>query len=126
MLFREFILGNNSTGLVTGTSDSVSVVGGEDPSLLVGGILPGESAILFGSGTATSVFVAPSATIASWDAFFASVQSAGAAAAASGTSGAIDPSVTSAGLKGRGEAPRAGLVVEAVLVASVGYVFGLF
>ena len=56
----------------------MSVVGGEQPSLLLGGnnILPGESAILYGSGTATSVYVAPSATIASWDKFFAAESAA--------------------------------------------------
>ena len=121
-MFREFILGNNQTGLVTSTSGTTNVVGGEDPSLLVGenNILPGESAILFGSGTATSVFVAPSATIASWEAFFASVQSA-EAAAASGTNGAANPSSTSAGLKGCSVMPRSVLLLQAVSVALVGY-----
>ncbi|KAL5512897.1 hypothetical protein ACEPAH_3295 [Sanghuangporus vaninii] len=51
--------------LIRDSSDSESVVGGEDSSHLMDDILPGESATLFGSGTVTSVFVAPSATIAS-------------------------------------------------------------
>ncbi|KAL5537214.1 hypothetical protein ACEPAF_1037 [Sanghuangporus sanghuang] len=125
VLFREFILGNNSTGLVTNSSAGESVVGGEDPLLLVGDILPGESAILFGSGTATSVFVAPSATIASWEAFFASVQSADAAAAsatsASSASGAVDPSTSSAGARGSVGVSRINLVDQVVFMALVGF-----
>lgn len=66
-MFREFILGNNQTGLVEGSS----VVGGEDPSLRTDHALAGQTGILAGSGTATSLFFYPSATIAAWNSFFA-------------------------------------------------------
>jgi carboxypeptidase D len=72
VMFREFILGNNKTGLLIDSNSTA--VGGENPSLLLGpnNIYPGRKGILYGSGTATSLYTAPSATIASWEAFFAS------------------------------------------------------
>ncbi|PAV20228.1 alpha beta-hydrolase [Pyrrhoderma noxium] len=88
VFFREFILGNNSTGLVTTSSDgSVSVTGGEDSSLIEGlrNILPGESAILYGSGSATSTFVFPSETISAWENFIVSALSEEAVNAPSAT-----------------------------------------
>lgn len=72
-MFREFILGNNETGLLLpGTS---TPIGGSDPLILQGSnnILQGESSILFGSGTATSQFIAPSATIEAWETFWVGV-----------------------------------------------------
>lgn len=69
-MFREFILGTNQTGLVQ--SDG-SVVGGENQSLYVGGIIPGQANILAGSGTATSFYLAPSATVEAWNEFYSSV-----------------------------------------------------
>ncbi|KAL5492153.1 hypothetical protein ACEPAI_3600 [Sanghuangporus weigelae] len=75
VLFRDFILGSKDTGLVKADG---SVVGGEDPSLIVGdtGAIPGQASILYGSGTATSVYIAPSASIASWDGFLSDVAAA--------------------------------------------------
>jgi carboxypeptidase D len=72
VMFREFVLGNNKTGLVLDPKSPA--IGGEDPSLALGpyNILPGRKEILYGSGTATSWYIAPSATIAAWEAFFAS------------------------------------------------------
>ncbi len=87
-MYREFILGNNQTGLLTNTS--TTAVGGENPSLLLGpnNILPGEVSIIVGSGTGkTSRYAAPSATIASWNSFFASVVASESAAAASASAG---------------------------------------
>ena len=87
-MYREFILGNNKTGLLIGPN--ATAIGGEDPSILQGAynILPGETSILYGSGSATSYYVAPSATIASWNSFFAGVvASESAAAAASASAG---------------------------------------
>lgn len=66
-MFREFILGNNKTGSVEGSS----VNGGEEPSLLRDHILEGQSGILVGSGTATSLFFYPSSTIAAWESYIA-------------------------------------------------------
>ena len=52
-------------------------MGGEDPSLLVGvsGAIPGQEGILYGNGSATSLYVAPSETIEAWDEFLATVNS---------------------------------------------------
>jgi carboxypeptidase D len=70
VFFREFILGNNQTGLVSDSSGSVQVVGGEASSLQ-NGILPGTSGIIYGSGSELSTAFYPSATVAAWDAFIA-------------------------------------------------------
>lgn len=88
VFFREFIFGNNQTGLVTNTSGTVSVNGGENDPHLIGDILPGQSEILYGSGTATSTIVYPSAIIAAWESFFGSVQST--ALSPTSTSGAFE------------------------------------
>ncbi|KAI0675833.1 alpha/beta-hydrolase [Trametes maxima] len=68
VLVREFIFGNNQTGLVTNTSGSVSVIGGESSSLAVDAI-PGQLGIYVGSGTTQSTFTYPSATIAAWNSY---------------------------------------------------------
>lgn len=65
---REFVFGNNETGLVTNTSGTVSVIGGEN-STLAEDILPGKPPIFYGSGTTMSTYTFPSATIAAWNAF---------------------------------------------------------
>ncbi|KLO07455.1 alpha/beta-hydrolase [Schizopora paradoxa] len=72
VFFREFILGTNQTGLVVdGSKGSTSVVGGEDKTLLIGDVLPGQTEILYNSGTVQTTQVYPSATIAAWDTFIA-------------------------------------------------------
>ena len=72
-MLREFVLGDNLTGFVADAS--TPAIGGEDPSLLQGphNILPGREAILFGEGTATSEFIAPTATVEAWNSFFSGV-----------------------------------------------------
>jgi len=65
---REFVLGNNSTGLVTNSSGSIVVVGGEN-STLAENILPGQAEIYYGSGTTQSTYTFPSATVAAWNSF---------------------------------------------------------
>ena len=72
MFLREFVLGNNQTGLVTNTSGSVSVLGGENATLALS-ILAGQLGIYQGSGTTQSTYTFPSATIAAWNRFFANV-----------------------------------------------------
>jgi carboxypeptidase D len=72
ILLREFILGSNTTGLVP--PNSTTPIGGEDPQL-AGEILPGNSAIFFGSVTTEST-VAPSASFASWASFLATATAA--------------------------------------------------
>ncbi|KAI0339252.1 alpha/beta-hydrolase [Trametopsis cervina] len=90
VMYREFILGNNQTGFVA--DSGTAAVGGEDPSLLIGpnNVLPGETSILYGSGTATSFFAAPTATIDAWNSYFATAASRSGAA----------PSTTSGGTGG--------------------------
>ncbi|EKM50681.1 uncharacterized protein PHACADRAFT_264079 [Phanerochaete carnosa HHB-10118-sp] len=95
VFLREFVLGNNQTGLVTNSSGGtgVSVVGGEVASL-AGSVHPGQLGIYVGSGTTQSTYTYPSATIAAWNSFFATVTSQNelATASASGssqTSGAV-------------------------------------
>jgi len=69
---REFVFGNNETGLVT-TSPSgvISVVGGQDPTLAAD-VLPGQDEIYYGPGVTLSTHVFPSATIAAWKSFMSS------------------------------------------------------
>jgi carboxypeptidase D len=67
---REFVLGSNRTGLLL--PNSKDVVGGEDPKL-AGDIIPGTSVIFYGSGTTASSTIAPSASLAAWASFLATV-----------------------------------------------------
>ncbi|KAG9311509.1 Alpha/Beta hydrolase protein [Chiua virens] len=70
-LAREFIFGNNRTGLVTTTnSGAVTVIGGEE-SPLKGEILRGQAAIYYGAGTTASSYIFPTATVQAWDAYMA-------------------------------------------------------
>ena len=66
-LVREFIFGNNQTGLVTNTnSGSVTVIGGEVPSL-GNEILTGQAGIYYGSATTASTYFFPTATVEAWN-----------------------------------------------------------
>ncbi|CDO69772.1 hypothetical protein BN946_scf184766.g17 [Trametes cinnabarina] len=69
-LLREFIIGNNQTGLVTQVSGLVEVLGGEDAALAVDAI-PGTSGIFIGSVTTQSTVQYPGATIAAWESYIA-------------------------------------------------------
>ncbi|EIN03589.1 alpha/beta-hydrolase [Punctularia strigosozonata HHB-11173 SS5] len=62
---RNWIFGNNQTGLVVGSK----VIGGENASELSGDILPGNEAIFYGSLSTQSSYVFPTATINSWSSF---------------------------------------------------------
>jgi carboxypeptidase D len=66
---REFIFGNNQTGLVTNTSGSVTVIGGEVSSL-ANEIMIGQAGIYYGSATTESTYYFPTATVEAWNAFF--------------------------------------------------------
>ncbi|KAI9568045.1 alpha beta-hydrolase [Boletus coccyginus] len=69
-LVREFIFGNNQTGLVTNTSSGmVSVVGGEVSS--AGEIMTGQAGIYYGQATTASTYFFPSATVEAWNAYLA-------------------------------------------------------
>ncbi|KAF5358649.1 hypothetical protein D9758_007744 [Tetrapyrgos nigripes] len=75
VFLREFILGNNKTGLV---EDSGNVVGGEVASLSAD-IFPGINSIFYGTGpqaTTTGTLTFPSETWASWSSFLATATNA--------------------------------------------------
>ena len=76
MFLREFILGNNPTGLVVESGDSVTVIGGEDAALAAS-VLPGQSDIYVGSGMTQSSYMYPSATIDAWESFIATATATG-------------------------------------------------
>ena len=78
VFLREFVLGDNQTGLVT----SRGVVGGVVPSLAVG-VLPGQSGIFIGSGATQSTYTFPAATIAAWESYIVTATATGAAESAS-------------------------------------------
>ncbi|KAI0372590.1 alpha/beta-hydrolase [Pilatotrama ljubarskyi] len=90
-LLREFILGNNRTGLVTNVNGAVNVLGGEDVALEVDAI-PATAAIYVGSVTTQSTYEYPAATIAAWESYIATATvvsaKAAVAAAASAQNGA--------------------------------------
>ncbi|OAX41086.1 alpha/beta-hydrolase [Rhizopogon vinicolor AM-OR11-026] len=65
---RDFIFGNNQTGLVTNTSGTVTVVGGEVSSL-ADEIMTGQAAIYYGSATTESTYYFPTATVEAWNAY---------------------------------------------------------
>jgi carboxypeptidase D len=64
IFLREFVLGSNQTGLVL--DPSKPAIGGEDPSIASADLMPGTTAIFYGSGTTVSSALVPSASIASW------------------------------------------------------------
>ncbi|KAJ7035170.1 alpha/beta-hydrolase [Mycena alexandri] len=81
---RDFVLGSNTTGLVD--SDAGTVAGGEDRNLQEN-VLPGNLAILQwaeGGITVITSAIAPSATIAAWNAFIATATATTARSAAVG------------------------------------------
>ena len=65
---REFVFGNNKQGLVVGSGDYVTVIGGENATL-AGENLPAADEIYYGSATTQSTYIAPSAARAAWKAF---------------------------------------------------------
>ncbi|KAI0675837.1 alpha/beta-hydrolase [Trametes maxima] len=71
VLLREFILGNNRTGLVTKTAGgALAVLGGEDAALAVDAIL-GQAGIFVGSVAPSATFMYPAGTVAAWEKFIA-------------------------------------------------------
>lgn len=79
---REFVLGDNQTGLVTTRDGRATVVGGAVSSLAVG-VLPGQSGIFIGSGATQSTYTFPSATIAAWDSYIVTATATEAVGSAS-------------------------------------------
>ena len=108
---REFVFGSNTTGLVTNSSGKVSVAGGEVASLAAP-VLPGQSEIFVGSGTTQSSVVFPSATIAAWESFFATVTSSSFSPLPTGGD------ATQTGGTGTSGAVRVGMSMWGVLVGA--------
>ncbi|KZT67351.1 alpha/beta-hydrolase [Daedalea quercina L-15889] len=75
---REFVLGDNQTGLVESGNGDTEVVGGEVSSLAVG-VLPGQTGIFIGSGATQSTYTFPSATIAAWESYIVTATATAAA-----------------------------------------------
>ncbi|KAH0836523.1 Alpha/Beta hydrolase protein [Lanmaoa asiatica] len=74
-LVREFIFGNNQTGLVTSTGHGpVTVIGGEVSSL-GNEVMTGQAGIYYGSATTESTYFFPTATVEAWDTFVATATS---------------------------------------------------
>jgi carboxypeptidase D len=72
VLLREFILGDNQTGLVIDSSDNP--IGPDHADLVIGAggdILRADPVVYTGAGTTQGSIVAPSATVAAWDQFMA-------------------------------------------------------
>ncbi|KAG6897814.1 hypothetical protein C0992_010618 [Termitomyces sp. T32_za158] len=69
VFLREFVLGNNQTGLVTKTATGQTVVIGGTNSTLAQDVLPGGDEIYYGPGAKISTYVFPSATRAAWNSF---------------------------------------------------------
>ncbi|KAJ7716754.1 Alpha/Beta hydrolase protein [Mycena metata] len=119
---REFIFGSNPTGsVIKSPSGAISVVGGEN-SPLVGNILPGSNDIVYeaGTGTKTSTFAYPAATIAAWSTFLRG--QAAAAAAATSTSTSTTKPVAAADVNGASlrMIPRAILLTGFLTVTCLG------
>ncbi|KAF8433226.1 alpha/beta-hydrolase [Boletus edulis BED1] len=68
-LAREFIFGDNPTGLVINTNSGTAIViGGEEPSL-GDEIMRGQAGIYYGQATTASTYFFPSATVEAWDSY---------------------------------------------------------
>ncbi|CAL1716100.1 unnamed protein product [Somion occarium] len=67
VFLREFVLGNNQTGLVL---NDTTVVGGDNSSL-ANDVLPGGTLLYYGSATTAGKFTVAAATLASWESFIA-------------------------------------------------------
>lgn len=113
---REFILGNNQTGLVTNSSGTPNVVGGENATL-AGTVHPGQLGIFVGSGSTESTYTAPTATIAAWNSFFATVTASSysvlpsSSASSAATGGALGVRGSWAGVVAAFSVVAAGLVL---------------
>ncbi|KAH8115245.1 alpha/beta-hydrolase [Phellopilus nigrolimitatus] len=90
VFLREFLLGNNQTGLVVNASGSSGdeVVGGEVSSL-AGDFIPGQSEIFAGSIVTTATITYPSATVTAWNKFVSNLVVADTKAATSTGSVAV-------------------------------------
>ena len=109
VLVREFILGNNQTGLVTNSSGHVSVVGGEVSSL-AGDVISGQLGIYAGSFSTQSTYTYPSATIAAWNSYIV-------------TATAISTPSGKATTGGQNAAPQLGVSLASVLlVVALGFI----
>jgi len=81
---REFILGNNKTGLVTNAD--TPAVGGEDPQYAVNTLAEGPE-IYQGSYTTTSTYHFPTETVARWDRYVQGGSTSGSLTQAGGANG---------------------------------------
>lgn len=113
-VLREFIFGNNSTGLVSSIAGVAEVAGGEDAALAVDAVRA-TAGVFVGSVTTQSTFFFPTATVAAWNSFIATA-TATVIAVAPGVAGAVEKNAA-AGLWAAASAP---------LLAAAAFVVSLF
>ena len=68
-MLREFVLGNNRTGLVTTSKGHTTVIGGEDKNFP--GVMTGQSGIYYGSGATQGAYTYPASVVGAWETFIA-------------------------------------------------------
>ena len=74
MFLRDFVLGNNETGLVENMDDKTIVIGGVN-SALSGDFLFGGPDVYYGSYSIQSTFSYPTATVNAWNEYVQSLTS---------------------------------------------------
>ncbi|CCM06968.1 uncharacterized protein FIBRA_09282 [Fibroporia radiculosa] len=87
---RDFILGNDPTGMVVNVGDQTAVIGGEVSSFAAA-VLPGQSGIYIGSGATQSTYTFPSATIAAWESYIVTATATAAPSPTHAAPSARDP-----------------------------------
>jgi len=94
---KDFVLGNNQTGLLTTSSGTTTVVGGVHTEYLKG-ILTGSSAVT-GAFTTAGIYTWPSESWAAWDSYLATRTAADVPVASASGDGVISPGSQSGGAR---------------------------
>jgi carboxypeptidase D len=105
---RDFLLGNNQTGLVQNFNGTISVVGGENPTLEQAAI-PGQRGIYYGSSITQGTTEWPTATVQQFATYINQVTVTG--------TNAIKPSATAS--KSGSVVPGSPVYTVAALVAAL-------
>lgn len=66
-MIREFVVGDNLTGLVTESDGEVFVIGGEDPALYNRGIIRAPDAMPYRINGTMQTYTYPKETIEAWE-----------------------------------------------------------
>ncbi|KAI0076167.1 alpha/beta-hydrolase [Panus rudis PR-1116 ss-1] len=115
VFIREFVLGNNETGLVINGS---TVIGGEN-STLADDVLPGGTLFYYGSATTAGTSTVPAATVVSWESFIATATATQSVQLASAAANVSASTTTSAAKGSPGtQVPWSTVALVALFVAS--------